>query len=154
MLVDPWLWDAAGLGTAAAGWLPDLAPRNYGQHLIEAWYFIRDGELFWPWNAPRAANALARAPDIEPAEIHERVVDLLLASSTLPRFVAELLATDFPAELAGVSMQVDCCARSGGAHERRAELTARIAPQGAYNALPADRRRWAAEIVQMLKDRH
>jgi len=32
-------------------------------------------------------------------------------------------------------------------------LTARFAPLGAYNALPADRRRWAAEIVRMLKDR-
>lgn len=154
VLIDPWLFDASERVEMAAGYAPDLAAGDYGQHLALAWYFVRDSELFWPWHAPLAANALKRAPEIGAEEVHERVVDVLKSSRSLQRFVAAMLHADFSTALATSQVPVFCCARSGGGHEERAEAAARLGPHGTYNKLSGDRKLWAAEIVEMLKVRH
>lgn len=154
VLIDPWLFNAAECEELIAEFVPDLSAGNYGQHHSVAWYFARDGELFWPWYAPCVANALKRVPEIEPDQLHVRVVDVLKSSGTLKQFVADLLRTDFSASLSALPMPVFCCARAGGAHEERARAAATKTQYGTYNTLSSDRKLWAGEIARMLKILH
>ncbi len=154
VLVDPWLFNAAEREELISDFVPDLSAGDYGQHLAVAWYFARDGELFWPWYAPCVANALKRAPEIEPDQVHVRAVDVLKSSRMLKQFVAGLLRTDLSASLGGLSIPVFCCARSGGAHEERTGAAATKTQYGMYNRLSSDRKVWAGEIARMLKILH
>ncbi len=151
VLIDPWLFPADERRRLAATYAPQLPPGDFGQHLLEAWYFARDSELFWPWNEPFARNALARAPDLDPANVQARAFDALKAGSGFRKLIADLLAEDCDDVLASLDCAVWACARTGNGHEARAEAATRLNPRVRYRGLPADSAAWPDELAQMLK---
>jgi pimeloyl-ACP methyl ester carboxylesterase len=153
LLIDPWLFTADERDLLAETYVPDLVPGEYGQHLLTAWTFARDCELFWPWNICKAENALRKKPEILPEQTHARAVDALKAGLAFSRLVHALLAGDFAGALACVESPVLSCARQGNGHETRAEEAARICPNATYNRLPAAISDWSQEIIELLKTR-
>lgn len=154
VLIDPWFFPAEERRRFAASYAPNLVPGDYGQHLLEAWYCARDSELYWPWNQPRAAHALQRAPDIEPAHVQARTLDILKAGMAFPKLVRDLLSSDCDEPLAGLTAITRVCARCGNGHESRAQAIAHLADRATYTLLPSDLADGADEVVQMLKLRH
>jgi len=154
VLIDPWFFPAEERRRLAASYAPNLVPGDYGQHLLEAWYCARDSELYWPWNQPRAAHALPRAPDIEPAQVQARTLDILKAGRAFPKLVRDLLSADCDEPLAGLTAITRVCARCGNGHESRAQAAARLADRATYTLLPSDLADGADEVAQMLKLRH
>ena len=58
--------------------LPDLTPAAHGAQMLNAWNFIRDRELFDPWHFQDRKTAIrGRDPDLDPARVHMRTMDLL-----------------------------------------------------------------------------
>jgi pimeloyl-ACP methyl ester carboxylesterase len=78
--VDFWLFDDEEKAKLKDRLAPILKPEPYGQHLNQAWYMIRDSELFWPWFDPKPENAVNQPPETDPARLHRRVCDLLKAA--------------------------------------------------------------------------
>ncbi|NND36979.1 MAG: alpha/beta hydrolase [Gammaproteobacteria bacterium] len=151
VLIDPWFFDADERERLSATYAPKLMPGDYGQHLLEAWYFARDSELYWPWNEPHPQNALTRVPDIDPDRIQARTVDVLKAGVALPRLVRELLTSDPTSPFAELACDVAVCARAGSGHEARAERAAATNPHATYHRIPADEDSWHAALAKMLK---
>jgi pimeloyl-ACP methyl ester carboxylesterase len=153
LLIDPWLFSADESDRLVKTYVPDLVPGEYGQHLLTAWTFARDSELFWPWNVCNAANALTRRPEILPEQTHARAVDALKAGPAFARLVHALLDFDLAGALAAVETPVLSCGREGNGHESRAEEAARVCPNAAYNRLPATISDCAGKIIELLKSR-
>ncbi len=151
VLIDPWLFPGGERRRLAATYAPQLSPCDYGQHLLEAWYFARDTELFWPWNEPLDRNALGRVPDLDPTHVHARWFDALRAGSAFQRLIDGMLAEDLDEVLAGLDCAVWACARKGNGHEARAAAAAHLNPRARYRSLAADPAAWADELAQVLK---
>ena len=62
--LDPWFLNDQEKEEFKESYIPDITPTSYGEHLLKAWYFARDSELYFPWYKPQASNALARPPDL------------------------------------------------------------------------------------------
>lgn len=61
---------------------PDLSPARFGEHLHRAWGAVRARQLFWPWFAVGAGNAIPVAPDaLEPDRLAQAHLALLRARS-------------------------------------------------------------------------
>ncbi len=150
-LIDPWFFGETERERLSASFAPKLMPGDYGQHLLEAWYYARDSELYWPWNEPHPQNALMREPDIRPDHIQARTVDVLKAGSAFPRLVRELLTAECESPFTEVICDVAVCARSGNGHEARAQRAAALNPHAAYHLIPAENARWHAVVAEMLK---
>ena len=57
---------------------PEIVIDGNGGHLIQAWNFVRDQELYAPWFEKKIRNVIrSREPDIEPEVVHQRTLDLL-----------------------------------------------------------------------------
>ncbi len=151
VLIDPWFFREEERLRLAANYAPKLMPGDYGQHLLEAWYCARDSELYWPWNETRPANALRRAPDLEPAHIQARTLDILKAGMAFPRLVRDLLSMDCTQSFTGIQVDTLVCARRGNGHETRAEEVARATDRATYLRLPSDTADWSAEVAQLLQ---
>ena len=150
LLIDPWLFTEDERNVLAESYVPDLEPRQNGQHFLSAWTFARDSELFWPWHTCKAANALPRAPEIQPEQTHARTVDALKAGPAFACFVQAAAAEDFAKALTSLEAAALIFARQGNGHEERAKEAARRIPGAIYNRLPAAISAWAPEIIELL----
>ena len=60
-----------------ANYAPAIELEEYGAHLVRAWNMLRDQELYTPWFKRTRAHVRRHGePDIDPAVIQRRVVDL------------------------------------------------------------------------------
>lgn len=70
---------------------PDLTPEDHGGHLLAAWQAARDMGVFRPWHRPIRAAGRPGPLDVEPAVVHQRALDLLIAAKVLASYRAMLL---------------------------------------------------------------
>jgi len=61
----------------AARYAPDLTPSWEGAHLLRAWHFLRDQELWWPWFDRGRRAIRSDAPRIDPVDLTRRVREIL-----------------------------------------------------------------------------
>lgn len=151
VVIDPWFFLADERERIAGSYAPKLMPGDYGQHLLEAWYYARDSELYWPWNEPHPQNALSRAPDIDPQHVQARTLEVLKAGISFPRLVRELLSVDFDRSFTQPECAAIVCARTGNGHEARVREVARLNAQAQFQLLPAARDECFAAVVELLK---
>ena len=52
--LDPWFLNDQEKEEFKASYIPDITPTSYGEHLLKAWYFARDSELYFPWYKSQA----------------------------------------------------------------------------------------------------
>lgn len=84
--------DAGERQSLAPHLAPDLAPRPHGAHLLEAWNYVRDRELWSPWNVQTAPHAIrGRDPDLALDSLQRRTLDLLKARDVIAPVAAERL---------------------------------------------------------------
>ena len=135
VLIDPWFFREDERHRLSASYAPKLMPGDYGQHLLEAWYYARDSELYWPWNEPHPENALMRRPDIEPEHVQARTVDVLKAGIGFPKLVREILSAEIERPFTAVAGEIVVCARAGNGHEARARDGGAPEPAGELRAV-------------------
>ena len=151
--VDFWLFDDEEKAKLKDRLAPILKPEPYGQHLNQAWYMIRDSELFWPWFDPKPENAVNQPPETDPARLHRRVCDLLKAAPVYQTIVNSALETDGEAILKTLDIPVIFGPRNGSPHTDRCRRAAELTPKGKAITLSNDHGRRAAAVVALLKDK-
>ncbi len=79
-----------------AHYAPTIAPDEYGGYLLQAWHFIRDQYMFWPWFDKRKENFLWDPPYAELEFVHFKVVELLKSLGAFREYY--LCEFDYPLE--------------------------------------------------------
>jgi pimeloyl-ACP methyl ester carboxylesterase len=70
--------DDAGNAAKVAELVPEIEPRAHGSHLLSAWNYVRDVELFSPWYTRGPKTALrGEDPDLDPARVQMRALDVI-----------------------------------------------------------------------------
>jgi pimeloyl-ACP methyl ester carboxylesterase len=150
-LIEPWLFEAAELRQLESRYAPPLSPRDYGQHLLEAWYWVRDGQLFWPWFDTRDARGIQDS-ELDPGWLHDRTVELLQSADHLRSAVWALMDYDLEAALKAHAGPIWIMSR--GTSELRsaaAKNAANIATDGRYEVLPAAEQAWGSRICELIE---
>ncbi len=150
--VDFWLFDNDLKAKFKNRLAPPLTPQPLGQHLTEAWYMVRDGELFWPWFEPVPENAVDQPPETNPAKLHGRAVDILTASPAYHSVVNSALDVDAEPLLQALDVPVTFGPRDGSPHTVRCQKAAELTPKGKSITLSNDNARRAAAVVAPLRD--
>lgn len=78
-IVGPLIFDRALQAELRERHAPDIRVDGHGGHLLQAWQFIRDQGLFWPWYDATREGIIHAAPLIDPAIVHRRVIELFRA---------------------------------------------------------------------------
>lgn len=105
-------------GPAVPVW-PLPALRADGAHLADAWFHLRDRELFQPWQQRSPAAALDGNPDLDARRLTARLLDLFRAGPTRELAEAELAAGDWRSAVAAAAVPVILACRAGRPGERR-----------------------------------
>lgn len=86
-----------------AHYTPSLEPDVHGTHLLRYWHMQRDMHTYWPWYRQEPATFMGRdLPD--PAHLHEKVVDFLLAGQDYWKGYHAAFRHDTAAALAAVEV--------------------------------------------------
>lgn len=106
----------------AASYVPDLAPRWDGGHLMTLWMALRDEGAYWPW-FDRTRAAIIAAPSNRDAESLNRRFVSALISDDFGAYCRLALTGDIPALIAAQKDQVTLIAQSGTRWARCKEAT-------------------------------
>ncbi len=144
-----WYVGAALKADLATRAVPDVTPRFHGGHLLAAWFFARDSELFWPWYDTRAEAALP-LKGLDPRLIHQRACDLLKAWDDYPACFEAALSYDLRPVLPKLTQPVLFAADPDRPHYRYSEDAVNQTRQGCVKAWPDDVRAQADVILAFL----
>jgi len=144
--LDPWFLNDQEKEEFTESYIPDITPTSYGEHLLKAWYFARDSELYFPWYKPQASNALARPPDIEAESVHNKAIELLKGGDRLQLVTNDLLGYDFEEELINLSMDLTVLTWQGNLRDVFASRMTKINNRIIFKSLPENRSEWTIEI--------
>ncbi len=90
----------------AERYAPDLTPSWEGAHLLRAWHFQRDQELWWPWFDRSRKAIRASTPRIDPVDLTRRVREVLKQPGSCAPALRAALAWPVAERLRDVSAPV------------------------------------------------
>lgn len=150
VLVAPPYFGRATQARLRARYVPDIQPDWHGGHLLEAWHFLRDQGLFWPWFERTAAAILHDEGEIDPDRVHQRVIELFRAPEGWRRMYLAQFAFPLKAKLHAVQVPT-LLAAADRDPLREATVTAAKAHRAIpFRALPPDERAWASALMPFL----
>jgi pimeloyl-ACP methyl ester carboxylesterase len=145
--LDPWCPNASQIDAMRDFYAPDLNPSEYGEHLMRAWYFARDSELYFPWYDTKNTNALKREPEIDPQATHRRAVDALKAGEELKQLARDLIGYDVEANLQDIPLNTKVYAWTGNGRESFAERIHEAISSSKLYYLPESRSQWSINLL-------
>ena len=145
-LIDPWCLNATEIDSMCDHYAPDLNPSEYGEHLMRAWYFARDSELYFPWYDTKNTNALKREPEIDPQATHRRAVDALKAGEELKRLARDLIGYDVRANMQHIPLNTKVYAWTGNGRENFAERIHGAISGSKLYYLPESKSQWSINL--------
>ncbi len=143
------LYDDAQRDELLARYTPRLTPRDDGTHLLEAWNFLRDQTLFWPWfNRTRAG--IRHVEPVAAYELHRWLLELLASGPTYA--IGYRAAFRHPARerLPLLTTPALLAARGTDVIHASTIEAAQLAPDAAARTLPEDDAGCAREIASFL----
>lgn len=78
-IVGPMYFGRAQQAELRRHYAPDICIDGHGGHLLQAWQFIRDQSLFWPWYARTREGILRDATPVDPAMVQRHVLEIFRA---------------------------------------------------------------------------
>lgn len=144
--LDPWFLNDQEKEEFKESYIPDITPTSYGEHLLKAWYFARDSELYFPWYKSQVSSALGRLPDIEAESVHNKAIELLKGGDRLQLVTNDLLGYDFEEDLINLSMDLTVLTWQGNLRDVFASRMAKINDRIIFKSLPENRNEWTIEI--------
>jgi len=146
VLIDPWCLSDLEKEKYIENYVPDITPTKYGEHLMRAWYFVRDSELFFPWYEAKASNALNRPPDIEAESVHKKAVEILKAGPGLKLVAKDWIGYDIQEDLENFSQELIIYIWPGNRREFFAERISDQLNDVKINYLPEAKDSWLIEL--------
>jgi pimeloyl-ACP methyl ester carboxylesterase len=108
-------------------YLPGITRHPHGLHLIEAWQYVRDTYLFWPWFEQDAAHR--RAVDLPPLPaLHDKVLEVLKGLDGFEFLYAAAFAHDKPARLPRLATRALFVTSEGNSQRESLDRVAALAP--------------------------
>lgn len=86
--------DAAERMRLRKRYCPRLRVARDGSHFFAMFHRLRDEQLQWPWFDTRAGAARRIAPELDPATLHDRLIDSLVSPDHYPDACTAALSID------------------------------------------------------------
>lgn len=142
LLIGPWLLADVERSEFMDRYAPELTPRSDGTHLFAAWTATRDAELYWPWFRRTREAIRWCEPQLDPARLHARCVELLKAAPGFATLLQASCAASLAGRLADFGGETVLTATLADPLEPRCVPAAALAPRADVVTLPADPREW------------
>jgi pimeloyl-ACP methyl ester carboxylesterase len=143
LFAEPTIVPAGADASFARRLVPDLTPDIAGSHLTRAWMFLRDRELFFPWDDRSAEGIIGSARPSRPVELQRGLISLLKSRRVL-------------------AAQLEAVLREGTGERLVASGSTMLATAGAptrrhgfrFDSLPDDRVQWGPALLRALARVH
>lgn len=149
VLVSPPWFDRALRAELRERYAPDIRIDRHGGHLLQAWQFIRDQGLYWPWYRTTRAGILRTAPRVDPREVHQRVLELLRAPAWRATCRAQF-SYPLKSRLRGARVATLLAAADGDPLREYALAAARANAAIPFCALADDPAAWGGALLRFL----
>jgi pimeloyl-ACP methyl ester carboxylesterase len=126
---------------------PDIQPQWHGGHLLHAWHMVRDQTLFWPWFDHSRAGVLRGTPQVDPAQIDARVLELFASSGLWRRSLLAGLKWPMTAKLGKLRVPAAITTSPADPWSDCAERAATALPRLVRVALPDEQVGWASALL-------
>jgi pimeloyl-ACP methyl ester carboxylesterase len=122
--------------------LPSLEVDWFGGHLIHAWHFVRDQELFSMWPGSNARDELFDPTQIDPDVITRKVLEIFRAPSDWRATYMAQFAYPVKQRLQSCKASILLCARAPGPYLALALNAKRDYPHLELRLLPSNPAMW------------
>jgi len=129
---------------------PEIKPRWYGGHLLEAWYLVRDQSLFWPWFRQKRSNIIHRDTELDPEQIQVRLLDLFRSNGLWRDAHQAAFTYPWKKKLAKPRNRVLLASPSADPLRPAAVEAASVMPHLLLVDLPRQEQDWARVLLQKL----
>lgn len=136
-----------------ARYTPTIAPDDHGGHLLLAWHIMKSQALYWPWFDQTRAGVVRGEPQLDPALIHRRVVDLLKCGDLYRKAYAALWTYPLAERLPKLDVPTLLCAPEWDPLYPHLGKAAAAGPQCRVATLPPRFGEWWRDIAPFLDDR-
>jgi len=137
---------------------PDVQPDWFGGYLLKAWHLVRDQALFFPWYARKGGAAIRQEPQVDPAQVHQRVLELFRSAGSWQRlFRAQF---DYPlrkrlaSALGRAAVPIVFAASDLDPQRDNTWRAAADFPAAKHVLLPDAESKWAATLLPNLDGSH
>jgi pimeloyl-ACP methyl ester carboxylesterase len=108
-------------------YLPGITRHPHGLHLVQAWHYVRDTYLFWPWFQQDAAHR--RAVDLPPlSALHDKVLEVLKGLDGFEFLYAAAFAHDKASRLPLLATRTLFVTSEGNSQREALARVAALAP--------------------------
>jgi len=130
---------------------PSIEPDWFGGHLLQAWYVVRDHALFWPWYERTSGGVVLQEPQVEPARLQQRVLELFRSRGNWGRALHAQFAYPLHAKLARAcgraALPIVFAASDLDPQRDHTWRVAASLPQAAQQELPDAESKWATALL-------
>jgi len=131
---------------------PEITPNWYGGHLLHAWHLVRDQALFSPWYDRTRRAIVWKDPQIDPATVHQRVVELFKAPQMWRAAYQAQLAYPLKSKLRQLTVPALLGASPSAVNREHTLAVARDFPSLPCLTLDDDPGKWGAQLLGFLGD--
>jgi pimeloyl-ACP methyl ester carboxylesterase len=130
---------------------PPIEPDWFGGHLLQAWYVVRDHALFWPWYERTSGGVVLQEPQVEPARLQQRVLELFRSRGNWGRTLHAQFAYPLHAKLTRTcgraALPIVFAASDLDPQRDQTWRVAASVPQAARQQLPDAESKWATTLL-------
>jgi pimeloyl-ACP methyl ester carboxylesterase len=130
---------------------PPIEPDWFGGHLLQAWYVVRDHALFWPWYERTSGGVVLQEPQVEPARLQQRVLELFRSRGNWGRTLHAQFAYPLHAKLTRAcgraALPIVFAASDLDPQRDQTWRVAASVPQAARQQLPDAESKWATTLL-------
>jgi pimeloyl-ACP methyl ester carboxylesterase len=130
---------------------PPIEPDWFGGHLLQAWYVVRDHALFWPWYERTSGGVVLQEPQVEPARLQQRVLELFRSRGSWGRTLHAQFAYPLHAKLTRAcgraALPIVFAASDLDPQRDQTWRVAASVPQAARQQLPDAESKWATTLL-------
>jgi pimeloyl-ACP methyl ester carboxylesterase len=137
------IYDPEDIDDVLIHYTPDMTPRPDGSHLVLGWHNMRNQALFWPWFRETREGIVWGEPQLDPALINQRVLDLLRTGNMYQKAYAAMWTYPMAERLKQLTVPTLVCAPKWDPIADQVEQMRAIAPHCTYAILPDKFTDWA-----------
>ena len=149
-IVGPMYFDRAQQAELRRRYAPEIRLDGHGGHLLQAWQFIRDQGLFWPWYERTREGILRGRINVDTDAVHRRVLELFRARDMWRRAYRAHFSYPMKTRLRSIRIPTLLAAAEWDPMRPCGLAASKSLPHIPFCALPDDPREWGRELLPFL----
>ncbi len=149
VLAGPLWFDRALQAELREHYAPELKVEAHGGHLLQAWHFLRDQGLFWPWYNTTREGIIRGEPNVDTQMVQRRVLEVMRSPAWRAAYRAHF---SYPvrARLRDVKVATLLAAAEWDPMREHALAAAQTHAQFPFCALARDPADWGPTLLRFL----